>query len=304
MSRFMLGLEVKDMKRTGEVSKLTGIGKRTLQRYDEWGLISPKRSESGYMLFSEDDLIALFLVKLFKDLGYTTNDIRTAFSKPDFDVRESLDCRIAELEMQLRKAREQLFFAKEMRKLIENENGPSTEEAICALLRHSEYAWILMDDENEEGKELVAYLKWAETAYGRITCADPLELDGHFKQIIDEANEFGPFTHIIIQMFVSLVNLEARCVPADSEEAYSVVAAAYEAVEDAIDDDPYVSFYLLEKLYETGGSVPPRVVARLDEQSMEQMVTIESYVGEALRCFIEKLGPTEKRRREIEEFEN
>ena len=68
----MLKMEVKEMIKTGEVSKLTGIEKRTLQRYVEWGLISPERSEAGYMLFSEDDLTTLFLIKLFKDLGYTT----------------------------------------------------------------------------------------------------------------------------------------------------------------------------------------------------------------------------------------
>lgn len=75
MSQFMLESEVKDMMTTGEVSKLTGIGKRTLQRYDEWGLISPERSEAGYMLFSEGDLTNVFLVKLFRDLGYTRNQI-------------------------------------------------------------------------------------------------------------------------------------------------------------------------------------------------------------------------------------
>ena len=42
----MLKMEVKEMIKTGEVSKLTGIKKRTLQRYVEWGLISPERSEA------------------------------------------------------------------------------------------------------------------------------------------------------------------------------------------------------------------------------------------------------------------
>ena len=83
----MLKMEVKEMIKTGEVSKLTGIGKRTLQRYVEWGLISPERSEAGYMLFSEDDLTTLFLIKLLKDLGYTTKEVREALAAPGFDVR-------------------------------------------------------------------------------------------------------------------------------------------------------------------------------------------------------------------------
>lgn len=292
------------MMTTGEVSKLTGIGKRTLQRYDKWGLISPERSEAGYMLFSEDDLAGLFLVKLFKDLGYTTNEIKAAFARPDFDARESLDCRIAELEAQLRRDKEQLLFAQEMRRLLENENGPNTGEAICALLRHPEYAWVLNDEDSEEGKELSAYFKWAEKANSRISNASPSELDTSFKQLIDESEAFGPSTRAITQMFISLFDLEAQGVPASSEETRNVVADAYSTLENSVKDDPYVMFYLLGKYYQIGGMTPPSVMAQLDEKSMEQLSVAESYIGEAISSFVETLELTEERSKEIEELEN
>lgn len=304
MSQFMLESEVKDMMTTGEVSKLTGIGKRTLQRYDEWGLISPERSEAGYMLFSEDDLTNVFLVKLFRDLGYTRNQIRASLEKPDFDVRESLDSRICELEAQLRKNKEQLLFAREMRRLLDSEDGPNTGEAICALLRHPEYAWVLNDEDGGEENVLSAYFKWAEEATGRVSSASPSELDSRIEQLIDESEAFGPSTRATIRMFMSLFDLEARGISASSEEARAVVAAAYCELENSVNEDPYAMFYMLGKYYQIGGMTPPSVMAQLDEKSMDQLAIAESYIGEALSSFVKTLEITEERRKEIEELES
>ena len=58
------------MRSIGEVSKLTGLTKRTLQWYDEQGFVVPARTDSGYRSHSDDDLITLFLIQLFKQLGY------------------------------------------------------------------------------------------------------------------------------------------------------------------------------------------------------------------------------------------
>lgn len=292
------------MMKTGEVSKLTGIKQRTLQRYVEWGLISPERSEAGYMLFSENDLTTLFLVKLFKDLGYTTKEVREAFAAPGFDVRESLDCRISELEMQLRKGKERLLLAKEVRKLIGNGSGPNAGEAMHALLRHPEYAWILADEGDEEERELIDYFKWAETANSRIADACVSELDERMAQIIEESKEFGPFANIAGQMLIALFDLEARGIPARSEEANAVVAAAYAATENANEDDPYVAFYILGKFYKEGGMTPPSMLTRMDERSLERLHVAEAYIAEALTGFIETLELTEERRKEIEKLEN
>ena len=303
-SRFKLKMEVKDMMKTGEVSKLTGIEKRTLQRYVEWGLISPERSEAGYMLFSGDDLTTLFLVKLFKDLGYTTKEVREAFVAPGFDVRESLDCRISELETQLRKGRERLLLAREVRKLIGNGDGPNTGEAMHALLRHPEYAWILADEGGEGERELIDYFKWAESVNGRMADASVFELDERIAEIIEESKEFGPFAYIANQMLIALFDLEAQGIPARSEEANAVVAAAYSAAENANEDDPYVAFYMLGKFYKEGGMTPPSMMARMDERSLERLRVAEAYMAEALSGFIETLELTEERRKEIEKLED
>lgn len=292
------------MMKTGEVSELTGISKKTLQRYENCGLISPQKTEKGYMLFSEEDLFTLLLVKLFKDLGYKTAEIKAAISEPDFDVRRSLDARISELEIRLRKDKERLLFAREMKKLLENEDGPNTGEAMCALLRHPEYAWVFTSDEGKETKEAAAYFKWLETNNERISNANPDELDATLNQIIDEAKEFGPAAQIWNRLVIGLLSLQTQGISASSREAETLVAESYKEMEASYEDDQYGSFYLLGKLYGNGGLTPPSVMARLDDQSMKEIEAAESYIGEAIKRFVEKMELTEDRRKEIESLED
>ena len=44
------------MKRTNEVSKLVGVSRRTLQYYDDEGLLGAKRSELNYRLYDQQAL--------------------------------------------------------------------------------------------------------------------------------------------------------------------------------------------------------------------------------------------------------
>jgi DNA-binding transcriptional MerR regulator len=63
-----------------EVSEKTGLTKRMLRYYEEIGLIIPTRKESGYRLYTDDDLKMLKSVKETKDkLGFSMNDLK-AFS--------------------------------------------------------------------------------------------------------------------------------------------------------------------------------------------------------------------------------
>ena len=64
------------MKTVGEVSALAGITVRTLHHYDERGLLSPSgRTESGYRLYSEDDLERLQAILGWRALGFSLDEI-------------------------------------------------------------------------------------------------------------------------------------------------------------------------------------------------------------------------------------
>lgn len=78
------------MQTISEVAKLTGISTRTLQYYDEIGLLKPSAlTESGYRLYDEDALQILQQILFFKELGFRLKEIKEILEKPDFDRLEA-----------------------------------------------------------------------------------------------------------------------------------------------------------------------------------------------------------------------
>ena len=74
------------MRTISQVAKLTGISIRTLQYYDEIGLLKPsKLTQSGYRLYDDDALQLLQQILFFKELGFSLKDIKEILEKPDFD---------------------------------------------------------------------------------------------------------------------------------------------------------------------------------------------------------------------------
>lgn len=54
----------------GEISRLYHIGVDSLRYYEEIGIISPKRSESGYRLYSINDIWRLNVIRDLRELGF------------------------------------------------------------------------------------------------------------------------------------------------------------------------------------------------------------------------------------------
>lgn len=74
------------MKTVGQITKLTGISARTLQYYDEIGLLKPKElTTAGYRLYDEESLEKLQQILFFKELGFHLKEIKDFIYKPDFD---------------------------------------------------------------------------------------------------------------------------------------------------------------------------------------------------------------------------
>jgi MerR family transcriptional regulator, thiopeptide resistance regulator len=74
-----------------QVAKLTGITVRTLHHYDEIGLLRPSgRTEAGYRLYADEDLVRLQQVLFFRELGFPLEEISRMLSDPSFDLRSAL----------------------------------------------------------------------------------------------------------------------------------------------------------------------------------------------------------------------
>ncbi|MEO7548612.1 MAG: MerR family transcriptional regulator, partial [Ramlibacter sp.] len=62
--------------KVGELAKRTGLTVRTLHHYDEIGLLMPSgRSDSGYRLYSRDDVARLHGIQALRHLGLPLKDI-------------------------------------------------------------------------------------------------------------------------------------------------------------------------------------------------------------------------------------
>lgn len=74
------------MKTISQVAKLTGVSTRTLQYYDEIGLLKPSEITSvGYRLYDDDALQQLQQILFFKELGFKLKEIAEILQRPDFD---------------------------------------------------------------------------------------------------------------------------------------------------------------------------------------------------------------------------
>jgi DNA-binding transcriptional MerR regulator len=63
--------------RIEEIALRTGLTKRTLRYYEDLELIKPLRTESGYRLYSEEDIERVIRIKEIKDsLGFSLIDIK------------------------------------------------------------------------------------------------------------------------------------------------------------------------------------------------------------------------------------
>jgi DNA-binding transcriptional MerR regulator len=73
-----------------DVARLAGVSARTLRHYDQIGLLVPSnRSDAGYRLYNDADLLRLQQIMIGRALGLTLEDIRKLIDDPQLD-REKL----------------------------------------------------------------------------------------------------------------------------------------------------------------------------------------------------------------------
>ena len=77
--------------RVGELAARVGVSVRALHHYDRLGLVKPSaRSDAGYRLYRDSDLLRLQQVLTLRRLGLPLRRIRDVLGSGDFDVAASL----------------------------------------------------------------------------------------------------------------------------------------------------------------------------------------------------------------------
>lgn len=81
-----------------KISKMTSLTIRSLQYYDDIGLLKPEqRSSAGYRLYSENDLLLLQQITTLRFLGFPLLTIKKILRNPSFDVLASIQIQVKEL---------------------------------------------------------------------------------------------------------------------------------------------------------------------------------------------------------------
>lgn len=109
----------------GEISEITKIEKRILKYFVEQELIIPnsKKVEGGksYWLYSDADIINIKQIALYRELGYSTNDIKKIIKAPDYDWEKALDDQIEALKSKKRHLENMILAAEVMRYINDDE---------------------------------------------------------------------------------------------------------------------------------------------------------------------------------------
>lgn len=85
----------------GQVAALTGLTVRALHHYDAIGLVCPShRSDAGYRLYAEHDLLRLHQALLFRELGFGLDAVGALLDAPPDQRRDALLGQRATLERQ------------------------------------------------------------------------------------------------------------------------------------------------------------------------------------------------------------
>lgn len=92
-----------------EVAEIARVSVRTLHHYDSIGLLVPSgRSDAGYRLYDDDDLLRLQQILIGRELGLTLEAIGRSLDDPTFDRRQALLAQRQQLERRVEETAEMI----------------------------------------------------------------------------------------------------------------------------------------------------------------------------------------------------
>lgn len=97
-------------KKIEEVSKLSGVSKRTLQYYDDEGILPVKRTKNNYRLYDDETMERLWEILWYKEMGFDLKEIKI--------IPEGLD-KDTVIEEKVNKINHTIRVLEEQKKVIE-----------------------------------------------------------------------------------------------------------------------------------------------------------------------------------------
>lgn len=96
------------MKGISEVSKLTGVSRRTLQYYDDEGLLLVERSLNNHRIFDQQDLVRIWEILVYKEIQFELKEIKNILHVSSDEQKVILLQRKEAIENKITKLKEQI----------------------------------------------------------------------------------------------------------------------------------------------------------------------------------------------------
>jgi DNA-binding transcriptional MerR regulator len=111
------------------VARIAGVSVRALHHYDEIGLLVPSgRTEAGYRLYSDEDLLRLQQILIGRELGMPLEEIKRSLEDPGFDRRAALEKQREEIATRAERAAAMLRAIDAAIAALEKEGGETMKE--------------------------------------------------------------------------------------------------------------------------------------------------------------------------------
>lgn len=209
-----------------EVAELVGVSVRTLHHYDQIGLLTPKEiTDSGYRLYSEENLETLQQILFFKELGFTLKEIKKIINSPLFNRQEAL---ILQRKMLIEKR-------KKVDKMI---------ETIDKTIKHMAGEIQMTNEERFEGIN-VGFNQFEEEARRRWGNQSIDEINAKLKGMSkDEQNDLSDRWDMIFNKLACL-----RDQSPESQEVQATIKQWYDFLNENFSKYSLDAFYGLGQLY-------------------------------------------------------
>jgi DNA-binding transcriptional MerR regulator len=118
----------------GQLAKLTGLTVRALHHYDAIGLLVPsQRTEAGYRLYAQSDIVKLFRVQALQDLGLSLSEIEGLLDRASTALPELVTRQITVLDSQIERATTLRQRLTQLSQLLARGVEPATDDWLDAV---------------------------------------------------------------------------------------------------------------------------------------------------------------------------
>ncbi len=153
-----------------EVSRLTGVSVRTLQHYDNIGLLRPaRRTESGYRIYDDRALRRLQDILLLRELEFSLKDIKEILDSPRYERRQAIADQIRLLEYKRQRLDAIVSLARGIQNMEESHMDfkPFDRSQQEALNREAKQKWGGADAYREYGEKAKGRSQQTQDAMGQ-----------------------------------------------------------------------------------------------------------------------------------------